>query len=90
MSDFIFKHSNAEHTYTDENGKKTTYKVCDVCGVEQKTNYGFTVSHKRSGVEGSYRLGLCGKCANKILPLLEETLEDIKDTVRELRELPES
>lgn len=73
MSDFIFKHSNAEHTYTDENGKKTTYKVCDVCGVE-----------------GNYRLGLCGKCANKILPLLEDTLEEIQEKVRELRELPES
>ena len=88
MSNFKYKYSNAEHTYT-ESGKSTTYKVCDICGAEQKNNYGFTISHARSGVEGSYRLGLCGKCANKILPILEEALEEVQETARQLRGLPE-
>ena len=43
------------------------------------------MSHARSGAEGSYRLSLCGKCANKILPILEGALDEIHATVNELR-----
>ena len=84
MADFHFKHSNTEHTYS-EDGKSRTYKVCDICGAEQQNSYGLEVSHARSGAEGSYRLSLCGKCANKILPILEGALDEIHATVNELR-----
>ena len=84
MADFHFKHSNTEYTYS-EDGKRRTYKVCDICGAEQQNNYGLEVSHARRGAEGSYRLSLCGKCANKILPILEGALDEIHATVNELR-----
>ena len=79
-----FKYSNAEHTCI-EDGKSRTYKVCDICGAEQQNNYGLEVSHVRSGAEGSYRLSLCGKCANKILPILEGALGEIRATANTLR-----
>lgn len=85
MTDFHFKHSNGEHTYTSEDGKTRTYKVCDICGAEQQNNFGLEVSHARSGNEGSYRLSLCGKCANRVLPILEDALDEIHKTVTELR-----
>ena len=79
-----FKYSNAERTYI-EDGKSRTYKICDICGTEQQNNYGLEVSLARSGVWGSYRMGLCGKCANKILPILEGALEEIYATADTLR-----
>ena len=82
-----FKHSNAEHTYI-EDGKRRTYKICDICGAEQQNNYGLEVSLARSGVWGSYRMGLCGKCANKILPILEGALDEIYATADIMRNDP--
>lgn len=79
-----FKYSNAEHTYIKD-GKNRTYKICDICGAEQQNDYGLEVSYARSGVWGSCRMGLCGKCANKILPILEEALGEIRDTANTLR-----
>ena len=79
-----FKYSNAEHTYI-EDGKSRTYKICDICGTEQQNNYGLEVSYARSGEFGSWRMGLCGKCANKILPILEGALGEIRATANTLR-----
>ena len=85
--EFKYKHSNAEKTYTDSKGRKRTYKVCDVCGAEQQNNFGFEVSHDRSGCNGSYRLSLCGKCANRLLPHLEDAIKHIQEDVRQLKGL---
>lgn len=85
--EFKYRHSNTEVSRTDSKGRKQTYKVCDVCGAEQQNNYGLEVYHDRSGCNGSYRLSLCGKCANKLLPQLEDTIDRIKEEVRELRGL---
>lgn len=84
MAAFHFKHSNTEHTYS-EDGKSRTYKVCDICGAEQQNNYGLEVSHARRDSMGSYRLSLCGKCATVVLPILEGALDQIQATVTELR-----
>ena len=85
-TDFIFRHSNTEVTHIDENGKANTHKVCDACGAEQKSNCGLTLSFARRGSMCIIRrYGLCYKCANKIVPLLEETLEDIEGIVRGIR-----
>ena len=89
-TDFIFRHSNTEVTHIDENGKANTYKVCDACGAEQKSNCGLTLSYARRGAAGFARFGLCYKCANKIVPLFRETLEDIKGIVKEIRGSSES
>ena len=79
-----FKYSNAERTYTKD-GKSRTYKICDICGAEQQNDCGLEVSYTRSGVYGSCRMGLCGKCANKILPILEGALDEIYATENTLR-----
>ena len=84
MAGFRYKHSNAEHTYTKD-GKTQTYKVCDICGAEQQNNYGLEVSHARRNSMGWYRMGLCGKCAAEVLPILEGALDQIQATATELR-----
>ena len=82
MSEFKYKFSNTEKTYTREGEKPQTYKVCDICGAEQQNNFGFEVSHARRDNTGSYRLSLCGKCANKVLPILEDALDQINGIVK--------
>lgn len=79
-----FKYSNAERTYIKD-GKSRTYKICDICGAEQQNDYGLEVSFARSGLWGSRRMGLCGKCAKKILPILEGALEERRTTANTLR-----
>ena len=81
-----FKYSNAEHTYTSEGGKKRTYKVCDACGAEESSNFGMEVSFARRGTRMDERMGLCTKCANKVLPILENALDEMhkaKDKIQE-------
>ena len=89
MEEFKYRHSNTEITYTDEDGKSKTYKVCDVCGAEQQNNYGFEISHARRDCAGRYRLCLCGKCATKLLPLIEDALERVQTAVNYLRNQPQ-
>lgn len=89
-TDFVFRHSTSEVTYIDENGKRNTYKVCDACGAKQKSNCGLTLSFTRRNVAGKHHIGLCYKCANKIVPLFEEALEDARGIIRGIRESSES
>ena len=84
--DFHFKYSNTEYTHVGKDGKKRTYKVCDACGAEEPSNFGMEVSFARRGTWGKERMGLCTKCANKILPILEDALEEmhrIEDKIKE-------
>ena len=76
-----FKYSNTEHTYTGQDGKRNTYSVCDICRTEQKSNYGLDVQYTGIGRDIRSRISLCGKCANKILPILEDALRQI-DAIR--------
>ena len=84
--DFHFMYSNSERTYIGEDGKKRTYKVCDACGAEEPSNFGMEVSFARRGTWMDERMGLCTKCANKVLPILENALEEMhkaKDKIQE-------
>ena len=87
--DFHFMYSNSERTYIGEDGEKRTYKVCDACRAEEPSNFGMEVSFARRGACGVERMGLCTKCANKILPILEDALEEmhrIEDKIQEVNQ----
>lgn len=76
-----FANSNKEITV---DGK--VYKVCDACGSKQKNGFGFELDYQRYGVYGGKRMGLCSKCANKIVPILEKAIEDAETIEQEIRE----
>ena len=71
-----YKYSNTEIVH-HVNGKEYQYKICDVCGKEEKSNYGVEISYDMRGscVLGSF--GLCNKCAKKYIPKFEDAISDI-------------
>lgn len=72
-----FKFSNGEHG-TYENGKKRVYKICDACGRECKSNFGYSFEYAYRGNWGKGQTGLCVACANKVVPILEEALDNMR------------
>lgn len=81
----VYEHSNAEVGTVDETGKKTTWKVCDICGREQHSNHGFTVSYQMPGAWGKGTHGYCARCANQLIPLLTAALDTIRKEEQEMR-----
>lgn len=82
-----YEHSNAEVGQTDpETGKKTIWKCCDICGAQQHSNNGFTVSFQMPGVWGKQVHGYCSRCANKLIPLLTDALDAIENKEQEMRQ----
>lgn len=81
-----YQHSNAEVGTTDPaTGKRTVWKVCDICGREQHSNHGFTVSYSAPGSGGAERHGYCARCANRLVPILTAALDEIRTTEQEMR-----
>lgn len=81
-----YQHSNGEVGRTDpETGKRTVWKVCDICGAQQHSNNGFTVSYQMPGVWGKEIHGYCSRCARQLIPLLTEALEKIETAEQERR-----
>ena len=71
-----YKYSNNEIVY-HVNGKEYQYKICDVCGKEEKSNYGVKISYDMRGNCGYALFGLCGKCTKKYIPKFEDAISDI-------------
>lgn len=81
-----YRHSNTEVGTTDpETGKTIAWKVCDICGREQHSNYGFTVSFDMPGSTGAETHGYCTRCANQLVPILLDALDTIHDQERTMR-----
>lgn len=74
-----YKFSNTEVSCTSEDGKRQVYKVCDLCGTKQKSNYGYEVQYAKRGSWAAYRRGLCSKCAAKLIPIMEEAMQRIRE-----------
>lgn len=74
-----YKFSNTEEGYVSEDGKRQTFKVCDVCGTRQKSNYGYEVQYAKRGSWAAYRRGLCSKCAARLIPILEDAMQRMKE-----------
>ena len=82
-----YKHSNAEVGLTDtETGKKTVWKCCDICGAQQHSNNGFTVSYQMPDAWGAETHGYCNRCARRLIPLLTDALEAIHTKEQEMRQ----
>lgn len=78
-----YKYSNTEIVY-HVNGKEYQYKKCDVCGKEERNNYGVAISYDMIGACGYGSFGLCNKCANKYIPKFKDAINDIlKDIGKE-------
>lgn len=74
-----YEHSNKEVVELDtKTGKHTVWKICDVCGAQQKSNNGFTISYAMPGEWGGERHGYCNKCAKRFVPLLLAAIGDIR------------
>ena len=71
-----YKYSNNEIVY-HVNGKEYQYKICDVCGKEEKSNYGVEISYYMRGNCGCGLFGLCNKCAKKYIPKFKDAISDI-------------
>lgn len=82
---FKYEHSNEQRTYTDEDGKQETFAICDACGKEHKNNFGLEVSYSMRNNWTQYRIKLCGKCANKVVPILDRATEEIEGIVDGLK-----
>lgn len=76
-----FSNSNKEVTI---DGK--VYKVCDACGAKQRNNFGFDIDYQRKGVYGGRRMGLCIKCANRIIPIMEKAIDVATALEQEIKE----
>ena len=82
-----YKHSNGEVGTIDETtGKRSVWKVCDICGAQQRSNNGFTVSYQMPGAWGAETHGYCNKCARKLIPILTAALDEIEKQERERRQ----
>ena len=82
-----YRFTNAEIGITDENGKQVVYKICDICGRGVQSNAGYRIEYEGGhGESGSGRCGLCRRCANRIIPLVQECFLGLWDKERELRE----
>ena len=71
-----YKYSNNEIVY-HVNGKEDQYKICDVCGKEEKSNYGVKISYDMRGTCWCGSFGLCNKCAKKYIPKFKDAINDI-------------
>lgn len=71
-----YKYSNNEIVY-HVNGKEYQYKICDVCGKEEKSNYGVEISYDMRGNCWCGLFGLCNKCAKKYIPKFKDAISDI-------------
>ena len=81
-----YEHSNAEVGTTDPaTGKRTVWKVCDICGREQHSNHGFTISYQHPGAWGKETHGYCARCANRLVPILTAALDEIHAAERDMR-----
>lgn len=82
-----YQHSNGEVGTTDhETGKRTVWKICDICGAQQHSNNGFTVSYQMPGAMGAETHGYCSGCARKLIPLLTAALDEIHEQERQRRQ----
>ena len=71
-----YKYSNTENVY-HVNGKEYQYKKCDVCGKEERNNYGVAISYDMRCACGYGSFGLCNKCAKKYIPKFKDAINDI-------------
>ena len=82
-----YQHSNSEVGTTDpETGKHIVWKVCDICGAQQHSNNGFSVSYQMPGAWGKETHGYCSGCARKLIPVLTAALDEIETQERERRQ----
>lgn len=85
MAEFKSNYTNAQRTHTDAEGRETTVALCDICGAEHTTNYGYSISYAMRASYADHRRKLCGKCASLIIPILEDALETAEAKAEELR-----
>ena len=78
---FKYEYSNGQITHTYANGKKETFAICDACGKEHKNNFGLEISFSMRNHWGWRRIKLCGKCANRVIPILIRASDAIADEV---------
>lgn len=81
-----YQHSNGEVGTTTETGKRIVWKICDICGAQQHSNNGFTVSYQMPGAWGKETHGYCSRCANQLIPLLTDALTAIHAKEQEMRQ----
>ena len=70
-----YKFSNHEFTQI-KNDRKTTGAFCDVCGKPHKNGFGFEIEYEMYDSYCRNRMKLCRKCAEQIIPRLEQAVEE--------------
>ena len=73
------------NNWRKEPGNSVEY-CCDCCGKWSKGKYGITIRYETPSSFYGGRVGLCGRCANKLAGIFEEVEEIVRKAVDELQE----